>query len=160
MYDGKPILSKHAIYQDFLKVATKEEKKYKLKQQKKRNELREQNELHLLSLQESQQRKKLLKSLDFSNGLYDCRKVSPYVQQSPGYVSQNDKMKLVNLKSTTTRDKQKINRLVTEIKVRQIRQQQGLNLVSRRNSAKKIKERKPEIRKRIETMIQFRRQQD
>tara|TARA_B110000459_G_scaffold203901_1_gene262554 strand:+ start:524 stop:1291 length:768 start_codon:yes stop_codon:yes gene_type:complete len=30
MYDGKPILSKHAIYQDFLKVATKEEKKYKV----------------------------------------------------------------------------------------------------------------------------------
>ncbi|MGC6428526.1 MAG: hypothetical protein ACON4Y_07340 [Flavobacteriales bacterium] len=30
MYDGKPILSKHAIYQDFLKVATNEEKKYKV----------------------------------------------------------------------------------------------------------------------------------
>ena len=30
MYDGKPILAKHAIYQDFLKVATKEEKMYKV----------------------------------------------------------------------------------------------------------------------------------
>lgn len=30
MYDGKPILAKHAIYQDFLKVATKEEMKYKV----------------------------------------------------------------------------------------------------------------------------------
>ena len=27
-YDGKPILAKHSIYQDFLKVATEEEKKY------------------------------------------------------------------------------------------------------------------------------------
>jgi hypothetical protein len=32
--------------------------------------------------------------------------------------------------------------------------------VSRRNSAKKIKERKPETRKRIETMIKFRRQEE
>ena len=31
--------------------------------------------------------------------------------------------------------------------------------MSRRNSAKKIKERKPETRKRIETMIKFRRQE-
>ena len=30
MYEGKPILSKHSIYQDFLKVATKEEKAYKV----------------------------------------------------------------------------------------------------------------------------------
>jgi hypothetical protein len=30
MYEGKPILSKHAIYQDFLKVASEEEKKYKV----------------------------------------------------------------------------------------------------------------------------------
>ncbi len=30
MYDGKPILSKHSIYQDFLKVATSEEKSYKV----------------------------------------------------------------------------------------------------------------------------------
>ena len=30
MYDGKPILAKHAIYQDFLKIATKEEMKYKV----------------------------------------------------------------------------------------------------------------------------------
>lgn len=29
-YDGKPILSKHSIYQDFLKIATKEEKRYKV----------------------------------------------------------------------------------------------------------------------------------
>jgi len=29
-YDGKPILSKHSIYQDFLKIATKEEKGYKV----------------------------------------------------------------------------------------------------------------------------------
>ena len=29
-YDGKPILSKHSIYQDFLKIATKEEKEYKV----------------------------------------------------------------------------------------------------------------------------------
>jgi hypothetical protein len=30
MYDGKPILAKHAIYQDFLKNASKEEKTYKV----------------------------------------------------------------------------------------------------------------------------------
>ena len=30
IYAGKPILAKHSIYQDFLKVATKEEKKYKV----------------------------------------------------------------------------------------------------------------------------------
>ena len=30
MYEGNPILSKHSIYQDFLKVATKEEKAYKV----------------------------------------------------------------------------------------------------------------------------------
>jgi hypothetical protein len=30
MYEGKPILAKHAIYQDFLKVASQEEKKYKV----------------------------------------------------------------------------------------------------------------------------------
>ena len=29
-YDGKPILAKHSIYQDFLKIATQEEKKYKV----------------------------------------------------------------------------------------------------------------------------------
>ena len=29
-YGGKPILAKHSIYQDFLKVATKEEKSYKV----------------------------------------------------------------------------------------------------------------------------------
>jgi hypothetical protein len=29
-YGGKPILAKHSIYQDFLKVATEEEKKYKV----------------------------------------------------------------------------------------------------------------------------------
>ena len=29
-YDGKPILAKHSIYQDFLKIATEEEKKYKV----------------------------------------------------------------------------------------------------------------------------------
>lgn len=30
MYDGEPILSKHSLYQDFLKVATDEEKTYKV----------------------------------------------------------------------------------------------------------------------------------
>jgi hypothetical protein len=30
MYDGTPILAKHSLYQDFLKVATEEEKKYKV----------------------------------------------------------------------------------------------------------------------------------
>ena len=29
-YDGKPILAKHSIYQDFLKIATTEEKEYKV----------------------------------------------------------------------------------------------------------------------------------
>ena len=29
-YEGIPILSKHSIYQDFLKTATEEEKKYKV----------------------------------------------------------------------------------------------------------------------------------
>ncbi|MBL6657652.1 MAG: hypothetical protein ISP73_03505 [Flavobacteriales bacterium] len=30
MYDGIPILAKHSLYQDFLKIATEEEKKYKV----------------------------------------------------------------------------------------------------------------------------------
>ena len=30
MYSGRPILSKHSIYQDFLKVATVEQKRYKV----------------------------------------------------------------------------------------------------------------------------------
>jgi len=30
MYDGVPILSKHSLYQDFLKIASEEEKKYKV----------------------------------------------------------------------------------------------------------------------------------
>ena len=29
-YEGKPILAKHSIYQDFLKIATEQEKNYKV----------------------------------------------------------------------------------------------------------------------------------